>query len=811
MKSCFLSLALSLLSSISLAQPLFSIHEHGEAPSRTYDVLHYNIEVALDLEKKSVTGKVATTLVPFTADFSAVVFDAEKMKIQRAMLGSRELRFETDEKKLTIHLDRSYSSKDTVTLSIEYACTPKRGMFWSGPDSAYPRRHWQVWSQGEDMTNHFWFPCYDFPNDKSTSEVTATVDKRLTVLSNGKLIDVRENKTAGTKIFHWKESKPHASYLIMVAAGEYAVLRDRAGKLPLEYYVYPEDTLNARICFQQTPDMITFFNEKIGFSYPWEKYGQIILQDHFGGMENTSATTLSDVSTVFDARVRLDNSPVGLIAHELAHQWWGDVVTCKDWRHLWLNESFASYFEPLYREHLLGKDEFTHEMYGSQQAGIYVDTARGRKPVVSVDSYGENIYPRGAAILHMLHFVLGDQLFWKGINHYITKHQFTPVETNDLKLAFEEATGQNLYWFFDEWLYKAGHPIFNVSYQWSDSAKAIFLKVSQTQTMDSLTGLFQMPVDIEVTAASASVTHRVNILTKDTTFTLPCATKPELVIFDKGTWLIKELKFDKSPDEWAYQAALASNPVDRILALQELARLSNNERFVPVFISRMNDDPFWIVRREAISQSGKIEIKEASLKEQLKNALLAATRQQKSAIRDAAVGQLGKYKGSDVVETLRAALQDSSYNVISTALRSLAKADSTNVMPTLKTYLDYPSFRNRVSSAALNTIATIDSTQAIALSLERAKYGVEAGTRFTALGILRKYGKGRNDVLSFSLSLLNDKNEGIRSTAARALGEIGDEAAITPLEKVANDNDNAAKDAAKASIEKIKKRIADKK
>lgn len=807
MKPIVFTLLFFVISPFIFGQQLFSLREHGEAPSRNYHVHHYKIEVSLDLEKKSVVGKTTTTLVPFVAGITTLVFDAEKMSVHRTTLGSKDLKFDVDSAKLTLHLDKSYAAGETLIVSVEYDCTPKDGMFWSGPDSGYPHKRWQVWSQGEDMTNHFWFPCYDFPNDKATSEVIATVNKKFTVLSNGKLISVKEHAKEGTKTFHWMESKPHSSYLIMVAAGEYAVLRDRAGNLPLEYYVYPDDTLNARVCFSQTPAMIRFFNEKIGFSYPWEKYGQIILQDHFGGMENTSATTLSDEGTVYDARVRVDNSPTSLIAHELAHQWWGDVVTCKDWRHTWLNESFASYFDPLYHEFTLGRDEFDYTMYNDQQAGIVTDTTRGRKPIVSVESYGENIYPRGAAVLHMLRFQLGDKLFWKGLNHYITKHQFTPVETNDLKLAIEEATGQNLYWFFDEWVYKAGHPIFSVSYRWSDSAKTVALNVKQTQMVDSLTSVFRMPVDIEITSPSGTATHRVNILTQDTVFILPSPTEPKLVLFDKGNWLLKELLFSKSIEEWKYQAEFAVNPVDRIRALQELAKLPGNEEYVSVFADRAIKDLFWAVRREAISQSGKIVFKDSTAKESMKSALLAALKDEKSAVRIAAVDQLGKYRGREVIEALHSTLNDSSYSVMSGALRSLVKADSVNALATLKQYLDYPSFRNRVSNTALNAISNFDSMLAVTLSLGKALYGQEVSTRYTALGILHKYAKGRADIQSFYMLLLHDKNNGIRSVAARSLGDFGDRSVLPELEQLAGDKDNSASDAAKGSIEKIQKRI----
>ncbi len=586
-----------LVSTLSLAQSVFSVRGEGEARNRSYHVVHYRLEVSFDESKRMVIGKVTTTLVPFLPDLETVEFDAEEMQVKRVTMGKRDLKFDVQPKMLAIHLDREYSFKDTITVAIEYSCTPRRGLYFVQPDSGYPNKPWQIWTQGEDMDNHFWLPCYDFPNDMATSEVIATVPDKYVLVSNGKLFSVKENKRERTKTFRWREDKPHTSYHIMLAAGRYAILKDHVGRLPVEYYVYPQDTADARECFKETPRMIAFFDDKIGFKYPWEKYAQIILSDFmYGGMENASATTLLDYSAVYDSRERMDNPTTSLIAHELAHQWWGDVVTCKDWRHLWLNESFASYFDLLYHEYSLGRDEFDYRVLGSQQAGIRVDSTLGRKPIVSVGSYIENVYPRGAAVLHMLRFVLGDQLFWRAMNHYITKYQFQPVETNDLKNAIEEATGQNLYWFFDEWVYKAGHPVFAVSYRWSDSAKAVFLTVKQEQTLDSLTAVFHTPVEIEVTYPEGKSTQRVTILSKDTTFVLPSPRKPQLVIFDKGGWLIKELKFEKSPEEWRYQAEQATNPVDRIQAIQEMTKLSSKEECVPLLASLSLHDPFWGVR-----------------------------------------------------------------------------------------------------------------------------------------------------------------------------------------------------------------------
>ncbi len=799
--------ALLLATFAGRAQSVFPVRDEGETRSRSYHVLHYKIEVSFDEANKKVFGKVTTTLVPFLPEMSTVEFDAESLRISRVTMNGKALTFDVEPKVLAIRLDRSVSFRDTLTVSIEYSCTPKKGLYFIQPDSAYPDKPWQIWTQGEDMDNHFWFPCYDFPNDKATSEVIATVRSSYTVLSNGKLVSVKEDKKKGTKTFQWSESKPHSSYLIMMAAGDYAILHDRAGKLPVEYYVYHKDSADAWQCLRETPAMIRFYDEKIGFPYAWEKYAQIQIADFmYGGMENTSATTMADQALVYDARQRVDGVPTGLIAHELAHQWWGDVVTCKDWRHIWLNESFASYFDPLFTEFSKGRDEFDYEMYNSQNAGIRTDTTLGRKPVVSVGSYGENVYPRGASILHMLRFFLGDTLFWRSMHYYIEKYKFTPVETNDLKTAIEEATGQNLYWFFDQWLYKAGHPVFDVSYRWSDSAKAVVLSVAQTQKADSLTGLFRTPVDVEVTTHSGVRTVRLLITSRDTVFTIPADEKPLLVIFDKGNWLLKELHFNKPMEEWRYQAASAANPVDRIQAIHTLAADSADPEVPRLLAHLATADPFWGVRQHAVEALRKLPAVEADARARKSAALIAAARDVKSSVRRAAFSALGVLKGDDVVTAIRAGLNDSSYSVVEAALRSLASADSAHALATIDRYLTMPSFLDGISNTALALLGRFDSVRALTLALQKARYGHPMFTRHTALNVLGKYGKGRRDVLEFCATLLKDKNVGVRFSAISTLGEIGDQSVIPALETIANNKDDPAEGAAKGSIERIQKR-----
>ena len=756
------ALLLCIVSCISFlhTQEVFPVRGEGESRSRSYHVVHYKIEVAFD------------------------------------------------EAAIDILLDRPYSYRDTITVVTEYSCTPRRGVYFIQPDSAYPKTPRQIWTQGEDMDNHFWFPCYDFPNDRATSEVLATVRSSFTVLSNGALAGVQEDRQHQLTTYHWKQSKPHASYLVMLAIGEYAVLKDSVGHLPLEYYVYRGQEEDARVCFSSTPDVMRFFSTTTGVPFPWDKYAQVLIHDFMvGGMENTSACSLLDHITVYDARQRTDHSSTSLIAHELAHQWWGDLVTCKDWRHLWLNESFASYFDLLYHEHLLGRDEFDLSVYEAQLAGVNADKTLGRKPIVSVGSYGVNVYPRGAAVLHMLRFVLGDSLFYRSLHHYLTKHQFGVVETNDLKIAVEEATGQNLYWFFDQWVYRAGHPVFDVSSSWDDTAKTVLLHIAQTQTLDSLTGIFRTPVDIEITTANGQTVHRIELASKDTVVALPSSARPRLVIFDRGNWILKELHVDKTDAEWLTQLAEARNPADRFRALREIGSMPRNEKFIPAVIDRALHDPMARVRREAVTMLGLMADEQDTAWARVKTAIVAAAHDAKAVVRSAAIPLLTDSTDAEVRKTLYGALEDSSYTVVAQSLRALAKADPRGCRHEIARHLGMPSHEEIVATAALESLANVDSSTGIAAAEECLRYGTPTQLRGTALWILRRFVRTGTVPESTLYPLTTDRNTSLRTNAVRILGELGSSAALPLLERVAADSKNPSAEDARKGIELIKKRM----
>ena len=803
----FILLMLCTALTITRAQSVFPVRDssYGEARSRSYHVMHYKIEVSFDEQKKSVSGRTTITLVPFMPNLSSVSLDAEQLNISRVTLEDKPLQFSVKPKMLDVALDRGYSYRDTLTLSIDYTCTPRKGLYFIQPDSTTPDKPWQIWTQGEDMDNHFWFPCYDFPNDKATSEVIATVRDAYVVLSNGRLASVTEDKAHATKTYHWKQDLPHSSYLIMLAAGAYTVLHDTAGTVPLEYYVYPDRAADAKASFAETPAIMKFFSMRTGFPYPWAKYAQVAIADFmYGGMENTSATTLIDDGVQLDARTRVDQNAVSLIAHEMAHQWWGDVVTCKDWRHLWLNEGFASYFDPLYFEWSRGRDEFDFHMYQDQQSAINTDRSLGRKPIVSVGSYSSNVYSRGADVLHMLRHVLGDSLFFRALHHYIGKNKFAPVETNDLKNAIEESTGQNLYWFFDEWLYKAGHPVFDVSYRWNDTLKAVLMSVRQTQQQDSLTGVFRVPVDIEITTRSGSATYPVALYSADTMLSFPCREKPSLVIFDKGNWTLKELRFEKSRDEWKYQAEHATNPIDRLLAIQTLDVGRDSADVIPLYCALATHDPFHAVRERAIQALGNARASTPALQREITAAVAKAGKDVDPAVRAASIQDLGELRDIGVRREILDAFGDSSNAVLSQALGALARVDSARAADTIASYLHFPSHRNVVANAALSALAMVDSTRALEAAFTMIGPGHHPWTRWAALHLLRGYSSIRPRLVQTLTGFLQDRNAFIRSTSIRFLGEYGSASLIPALEAIAADKENPSAQAAEDAVKHLR-------
>jgi aminopeptidase N len=531
--------------------------KHVRAP-RTYDVLNYTIRTRFDVPNRAVLGDETVTLKPLAGGFRSFDLDASSMEIESVTLGDSNtaLQFTQPKDKLSITLDHTYEPTDSISVRIKYHATPEKGLYFipqTRNGTASLTKPAQVWSQGEPEENHYWFPCYDFPDDKSTSEQFITTGMDEIAISNGALLETINNPD-GTHTFHWKMDEPHSSYLISMVVGNYAKLSDTYKNIPVEYYTYKGTEAEARNAFAKTPEMMRLFSEKLGIEFPFNKYAQTVVANFiFGGMENITATTHADTEVLGNRSGEAQISTENLISHELAHSWFGDLVTCKDWSQAWLNEGFATFMEAVFREQEAGHEGYLAEMRSNTFVYFLEDSLKYRRPIVydryhaPIDLFDATLYKKGALILHMLRYTVGDEMFWKALHKYLSEHRDENVETSDLERAFEETTGQKLDWFFDQWVYKAGYPELRVRSFYDLRAHTITLDVTQTQGTELDTpAVFRLPVDVEfVTVKGARVEH-IEINERHQRFTFKLDSKPLKINFDKDERILKKLDFPQA-------------------------------------------------------------------------------------------------------------------------------------------------------------------------------------------------------------------------------------------------------------------------
>jgi aminopeptidase N len=763
------------------------------ARSHDYDVQHYRIEVSFDWDSKSVSGQTTITLRPFKSDVKEIAVDAGNMQIDAVKLApSTPLKFRYEDKEhLFIALDKDYPAGAELRIAIDYKATPERGLTFITPTPADPSRPYQIWSQGESQDNHYWFPCYDYPNDKATSELIAHVADKFQVISNGALVGAQPNPETKTRTWHWKMDKPYSSYLTSIIVGQFVEVKDQFKNIPIASYVYADQVENAKISFGKIGSMVAYFSERLGIDFPYPKYAQTTVRDFGGGMENITATTLTDTS-VHDKRAHLDVSSDGLIAHELAHSWFGDLLTCRDWGEIWLNESFATFMEATWTEHDKGLAEYLYEMHGNQQ-GYYQTWAQGnRRPIVTkrysdpdslFDTYA---YPRGGAVIHMLRFVLGDERFWRAIHHYVEKNQFANVETQQLVIAIEETTGQNLQWFFNEWVYKMGHPEFDITSSYDEKNKTEKLTVKQTQKPDEARPWFQspdyftMPVDIAITTAQGETVQRVWIDAREKEFTFPVASKPLIVNFDRGNYLIKQVKFNRSDDELAYQLLHDADVMGRVRAALEL-KTHKSDAAMKAMSEALLKDSFWAVRVEAARALAELKTNAA------RAALIEAAKDKDSHIRREAMRGLGQFNDPKLADVFITAINtDPSYFVIAEAARALGKSNAPQAYDALNKALKMESWADTILAGALGGLGALKDPRAIELMIQYAAPGNRASVRVAAIQALAEVGKGNERVYQALLAAMQDRSLDVVFNTLQAIGELGDPRAIPVLEGLLN-------------------------
>jgi aminopeptidase N len=683
---------------------------------RPYDLIHQRIEVgAFDWDSNAFNGAVTTTLVAARPRLSRIALDMGRLLAVRrvtAVPGPR-LRSDRAGDSIVVHLARSVRAGDTVRFTIAYRgrVEANRGLFFirEEPGRSHGR---QVYSGGGTDGNPYWIPTQIAPHDKATWEVIATVPAELAVVSNGRLVS--DQRRGAARTVHWAQEQPASTYLLSIVAAPLVRLEDRWDRIPVDYYTYAADSLVARRLFAFTPDVLDVFTRITGVRYPWPKYAQSTVADYFGGMENVNASTLAD--WIPDPRALADQPWYRhvLIPHEAAHQWFGNYVTPVNWAHNWLNEGFAQYLGGRYWEERGGTAAADDYYLDDYELYLAVD-ARRRMPLASMGS--NNIYPKGSLVLRMLERTLGPIQFQAVVNRYLTRHGFGSAASEDLRRAVTDATGEDLGWFFDQWVYQAGHPEFSVEARWDSAAGALTLEVKQTQ-VDTLkadsTGLrFTVPavfrgrVAVRVGTPRGDVVRNVLIDRRNQTITVPgLAAEPSMVVLDDGNRMLKTMDFEQ-PTRWL--AAQLSSNVDlwnRVWALSRLAgRAADPEAGKAVAAAAIGADQVR-VRAAAASALGGFATAQAL------PALQAALSDTAARVREAAVAALAGHADPRALALAREVfLRDTSYAVRAAALRAAASLDEGETRDLVLEGLGTPSYRHVIQTAALEAMVEFgDST-----------------------------------------------------------------------------------------------------
>jgi len=672
--------------------------------SRTYDALHYRIAIRLDLDQKSFEGDTTISLTSLRDGLETCVLDAEEFKVTKVVSDYGDpLQFEQTDKELKVRMPRPLKLGETRSFTCTYqGKDPKIGLRFMAESANNPKL---VFSDSFPDHVHHWFPCYDYPNDKVTNEIIATVKSHLKVAANGLLVSVSEDAQAGTVTYHWSQELPHSTYLIFLAAAPYVVVQDSYKALPVNYWVYPQDEKKAIPTYGKTPKMIEFFDRIFGYEYPWQKYDQVSVPSG-GGAESTSATAMTH-SIMVDEKNEKDFSAIGIVSHELAHQWWGDLITLRSWAHTWMNESFGTYSDYLYHRYERGDDEGAVNLQDKLNSYLREAKTRYIRPIVTdrYDAPGEmfdrHTYPKGALVLHMLRNLVGDESFYKILSHFLHRYAFDSVDTNDFIRSVKTVTGQNLDWFFDQWLYKPGHPVFNVRSEWDDARKVAIVKVAQVQDFHRGIPVFRVPVTIAVTTPRGKTARAVWIREKEEACEFAAEAKPLLIRFDEGNVLLKEVNFPKELDELLYQVR-NDDVIGRMAAAADLLRFKHDARVFEALADRAQNDPFWAVRRSAIESLGKLT--ESRVQAVLKKTCLDAH----SSVRTASLAALGDAKDRSLIEFYKERFaKDESQLVKAEALRAMGKTGDPSVVPFLEKSAMVPSHRGSIRNAAMQALKQI--------------------------------------------------------------------------------------------------------
>ncbi len=776
-------------------------------PSHTFevDLIHSKIEISFDWVQKRASGKATLTMRPWFYATDKVSLDAKNFDILSVTFDGKteQLKRDYNNEQLTIYLGKTYTRTEEFKVAITYtakpderesfggsdAITSDKGLYFINADGAEKDKPKQIWTQGETESNSYWMPTVDKPNERCTQEMYITVEDKYKTLSNGLMLSSKKNAD-GTRTDYWKMDKPHAPYLFMMAIGEYAVVKDKWRGIDVDYYVEPKFEPYARDIYPYTTEMLEFFSTKLNYTYPWPKFSQITVRDYVSGaMENTTAVIFGEFMQK-NKRELLDDHLTNekVVAHEMFHQWFGDLVTTESWANLTLNEGFANYSEYLWMEQKHGRDVADDHLMTEQQ-GYFYSAGEGGHPLINFgyenreDMFDAHSYNKGGCVLHMLRQLVGDDAFFASLNRYLKKNEYTEVESHELRLAFEDVTGQDLNWFFNQWFLGAGHPELDIEYGWDIDAKKASVTVVQIQEGQNVARIFDLPLSVDIYEVSGkSRRENIRLTKRSQTFTFDCSSKPALINFDATKTLLCQKTDRHNAQEWAFMYRNAPLYRDRIEAFEALQ--AEPSALSVAIAEAALADKYYGIRQRALSADGMDGIGSRPVIARL------AESEPDPGVRAQAITILGNTGDKQYLPILQKNMgNEQAYSVVGAALSALQKLDPAAAREASK------GLQNDESEAFTPVLAELYAAEPDRSSLSFFEQKLDKADGFSAFPFFDNYqkfliGLGDATLLDTSVEKFKSISLNLQTSEWRRFGATK---AIADLRNHFRENGNAAK------------------
>ena len=788
-----------------------AIAKQQYAPDRTADVLHIIIDVTPNFKNRTIAGTTTIKFAPISKPLAEFRLDAIDLDVSSVTSSAKIEGYSVTDEDITITFEPAVPVGAETTVTIVYEAEPKEGLYFRTPEMGYPEEDTHLFTQGETHEAPHWYPNYDYPNERSASEVICRVPEEMTVISNGRLVSEQIDPASGLKAVRWLQDKPHVNYLIALVAGNLGKIESKYRDIPIAFYTPASLIEYAQNSFKDTADMLEFYDKEIGVPYPWDKYYQAVVRDFVaGGMENTTLTILTEGTLHTDETENIRSSQ-SLVAHEMVHQWFGDYVTCKDWSHTWLNEGFATYYEDLYDGHKNGKDNLLAGLYGT--ASYLLRDRPEHKPIVTRsydnawEQFDHRTYQKGAWVLHILRTELGEEMFRRCVKTYLERHALSSVVTEDLRSVIEELTGRSYDRFFDQWIYHGRHPDLKVGYNWSEKDKLAKISVEQTHEVTEKVMIFHFRTKVRFMIGDDRIDREIVVDSKQHDFYFRLPDEPNVVRFDPDYGLLADIKFDKSTAMLYEQLENHDDVIGRLRALDALKK-KKDRKTIEKLKDVLNNDPFYAVRRKASSALREIHTNEAF--EALADSLVQAdARVRRQVVRDVC----GFYRSETLTLLKRTLRNEKNPAILEVAIRNLGLYQHKSTRRLLLKYLKSVSFRNELASAAIEAIRMLDEPlfiEPLQRVLDEREMDFRSWSFTRGLNTLAHISRNEDDktkVRNFLAGYVNHPKDRIQAGAIGALGTLGDPKAIPIIETFSNDEpDDHIERSAERALKQLRER-----